>query len=340
MIESRHTSTSAITGKRKGGRRGFTLVELLLVIALIGVLASVMLVALYAAAQSAKVRRTEQQVERIHSLLMTRWDNYQNRRLPVRLTGNAAQRSMQRLLLIRELMRLELPDRLSDIRNDPVVDIGLLNNVLWNNVLWNQYVRSDIGPTWTTQHQSAECLYLILASLREGDRTGLDFFTVDEIGDVDKDGMYEILDGWGKPIAFLRWAPGFSISPGPDRKWGKAGVDDDSNGTTDDLSERGWSGSDDLSVSQRHIPYGTRSPDPYDLLDSDVRNTFALYPLVFSAGPDGDYDTAVDDNGLPPAALMTPPNDPFYVMQNGMQIGTPFDNDGDGNNSFDNITNH
>jgi hypothetical protein len=37
---------------------------------------------------------------------------------------------------------------------------------------------------------------------------------------------------------------------------------------------------------------------------------------------------------------MTPPNDPFYVMQNGMQIGTPFDNDLDGNNSFDNITNH
>ncbi|MAZ95443.1 MAG: hypothetical protein CMJ73_05375 [Planctomycetaceae bacterium] len=333
MIEPRHTPTSAITGKRKFRRRGFTLVELLLVIALIGVLSSVMLVALYAAAQSSKVRRTEQQIERIHSLLMTRWDSYQNRRLPVRLTGNAAQRSMERLLLIRELMRLELPDRLSDIGNAPV------DSRLLNNVLWNQYGRS-FKPTWTTQHQSAECLYLILASLREGDRTGLDFFTNDEIGDVDEDGMYEILDGWGKPIAFLRWAPGFSISPGPDRKWGKAGVDDDSNGTTDDLSERGWSDSDDLSVSQRNIPFGNKSPDPYDLLDSDVRNTFALYPLVFSAGPDGDYDTAVDDNGLPPAALMTPPNDPFYVMQNGMQIGTPFDNDLDGNNSFDNITNH
>jgi len=334
MIESRHTSTSAITGKRKHRRRGFTLVELLLVIALIGVLASVMLVALYAAAQSSKVRRTEQQIERIHSLLMTRWDSYQSRRLQVRLTGNAGQRSAQRLLLTRELMRLELPDRSSDISNAPV------DSRLVNNVLWNQYRRSA-KPTWTPPYQSAECLYLILASLREGDRAGLDFFTNDEIGDVDQDGMYEILDGWGKPIAFLRWAPGFSISPGPDRKWGKAGEDDDSNGTTDDLSERGWPGSDDLSVSQRHIPYGSRSPDPYDLLDSDVRNTFALYPLVFSAGPDGDYDMAVDQpSGIPPAALMTPPNDPFYVMQNGMQIGTPFDNDLDGNNSFDNITNH
>ena len=63
MIKSRHTSTSAITEKRKQRRRGFTLVELLMVIALIGMLASMLLVSLYAAAQSAKVRRTEQQIE-------------------------------------------------------------------------------------------------------------------------------------------------------------------------------------------------------------------------------------------------------------------------------------
>ncbi len=33
---------------------------------------------------------------------------------------------------------------------------------------------------------------------------------------------------------------------GPDLKWGKATVDDDNNGTTDDISEAGWPGSDDL----------------------------------------------------------------------------------------------
>jgi hypothetical protein len=130
------------------------------------------------------------------------------------------------------------------------------------------------------------------------------------------------------------------------RTWGRAGVDDDGNGTTDDLSERGWPGSDDLVVSQRNIPFGDKAPDPFDLLDFDLRNTFALYPLIFSAGPDGDYDTAVEEpSGLPAAALMTPPNDPFYVMvtssnRPAMQIGTPWDGDGDGNNSFDNITNH
>ena len=57
---------------------------------------------------------------------------------------------------------------------------------------------------------------MILASIRDGDITGLDFFTEGEIGDVDNDGMPEILDPWGVPIYFLRWAPGFrgDLQPG------------------------------------------------------------------------------------------------------------------------------
>jgi len=201
---------------------------------------------------------------------------------------------------------------------------------------------------WDEVNESAECLYLILGSIREGDRTGLDFFTEDEIADTDGDGMNEILDGWGKPMAFLRWAPGFSISPGQDKMWGRAGVDDDSNGTTDDLGERGWPGSDDLAVSQRNIPFSNKAPDPFDLLDADTRNTFALYPLIFSAGPDEIFDiffSLAPPDQVPPAALRTPPNDPFHITLGAnsrptMQLGTPYDRSRDGNNSFDNITNH
>ena len=34
-------------------------------------------------------------------------------------------------------------------------------------------------------------------------------FNESEIGDVDEDGCPEFIDGWGRPIMFLRWAPGF-----------------------------------------------------------------------------------------------------------------------------------
>ena len=337
MIGSRRAHSCAMPAYKQHPRRGFTLVELLMVMALIGMLSSAMLVALYAAGQTAKVRRTEQQVQRIHSLLMSRWESYQYRPLPFRTNGSADQRAWQRLVAMRELMRLELPDRLSDVSDYPV-DVRLENNVIWK-----QY-RRRAETTWTTQHQSAECLYLILGSIREGDRTGLDFFTEDEIGDTDDDKMNEILDGWGKPIAFLRWAPGFSIAPRRDGKWG--------NLQSHLISERG-NGGDDQSVSNLQIPFGNKYPDPFDPLTRDTRNTFALFPLVFSAGPDGDYDIAVEEpSGLPPSAQMTPANDPFYVMgaipentgtvQPQMQIGTPWDNDNpkDGDNSLDNITNH
>ena len=32
-------------------------------------------------------------------------------------------------------------------------------------------------------------------------------------GDTDEDGMKEILDAWGEPIVFLRWAPGYVTNP-------------------------------------------------------------------------------------------------------------------------------
>ena len=61
----------------------------------------------------------------------------------------------------------------------------------------------------------------------------------EEIGDNDEDGMKEILDGRGRPIEILRWAPAFVTQRGPDNQWGVANVDDDINGTTDDLTEAG-----------------------------------------------------------------------------------------------------
>lgn len=57
------------------------------------------------------------------------------------------------------------------------------------------------------QTESAECLYLILA-----DKTGSTSSFIDElpsqfIRDTDNDGLLEIVDSWGKPIKFYRWAP-------------------------------------------------------------------------------------------------------------------------------------
>jgi hypothetical protein len=164
---------------------------------------------------------------------------------------------------------------------------------------------------WTDQNQSAECLYLILSQIVDQDTKAMDYFSPQEIGDIDNDGMPEILDGWGRPIIFLRWAPGLQIVGSPQ---------------------------------------DGKSPDPYDLLgvykDS---GTFALYPLVASSGPDGQLEVVTQNLSGPPIsyAFTVPPNNPFLGLSptsnQGITsiVGAWVDVNNDGlNGTLDNITNH
>jgi hypothetical protein len=215
--------------------------------------------------------------------------------------------------------------------------------------------------TWTEDYQFAECLYMMVSTIRDDRGAAMDFFKEDEIDDVDGDGMPEILDGWGRPIMFLRWAPGFTYWWGIDQRWGVLNVDDDAQGTDDDLVERGWTLSDDVRVSDLQSPNGAASPDPFDPMQVDPRwrdtnpstnqakkgnEPFALIPLVFSSGRDGVYELWDAPRATPPFAYFNVVNDPYHEFTDAatsqpVQIGMPYDANGDGVlGSDDNITNH
>ena len=283
-------------------RSGFTIPELLVVILIIVILAGVALAALGAVQQEAREQRARTQIMHLNALLMTRWESYRTRPVPVRVPpGSSPQNAaVLRLNAIRELMRTEMPDRISDVMdgtvvlpNPPALQLGYRRRATLP------------GVSWTAQFQGAECLYLIIGAIRVGDKTGLDHFQTSEIGDVDGDGMPEILDPWGNPIEFLRWAPAVR------------------------------------SPLQDGDP--VESHDPFDPLQSDA-NAFALHPLVYSAGPDKLYDVVTDypaPDGPLRYATTVPPNYPYYTPPSGPQIGTAMDANGDGRLSYsDNIHNH
>jgi prepilin-type N-terminal cleavage/methylation domain-containing protein len=357
-------------------RKGFTLAELMIVILIMAILAGLGFSAFNGVMNMAREQRTGTEIKKISALIGERWEGYRTRSVPVKsLAANplafiyadtvisAAQaqslgistvqqsgrsRGLLRVLALRALMRMELPDRRTDVVNftnyTPEVQgfaalsggnvdlsqwmaIASLQRKYFNTAVkflgGQQGVQStyNVLNNWTPENEGAECLYLILGTMRDGDKAALDYFDSTEIGDTDNDGMPEILDGWGNPIKFIRWPAGY-VQP---------------------------------ALPPGYSQQDTATPDPFDPAKSDPQwlstpMPYSLYPLIYSAGRDKSYDIAerVDANStyrfaVPTSpSLINLPNDPYFNPNVTGQylLGTPADIDGDGRLSFaDNITN-
>ncbi len=326
----------------QGVRRAFTLVELLVVMVIATMVASTALVALWSAQEEARIQRTRAQIAKIHEILLPHFEAYATRpvRLPPNFNPNIRQKV--RLLVLRDYMRLEFPDRQTDLTTAPLpfgdlnasnIRIPHLHRVHLRRL---QILTGGNLNNWTPEHQQAECLYLILAALRHDDRDALSYFRESEIGDVDNDGVPEILDAWGNPIGFLRWAPGYSEHSL------LAGTSPSFIQTTDAVA----------------------SPDPFDPQRIDPRwaddfvgpRPFLLFPLIFSAGPwafqlpSGEIDYGLElGEGLTyrnPGALTSADEwyqamDPYRQLNGGTMVGAPRLAPSTGERLFDNlITNH
>jgi prepilin-type N-terminal cleavage/methylation domain-containing protein len=280
-------------------RRGFTLVELLLVITIIGVLASLALGALWHAETRAKTVRTQALVHKLHAQIMLRWESYRTRQLPVDLQRLTLQRYGQadanmlaktRLWALRELMRLELPQTFADIKDGSLLARqasslpGPPNSkveVPLPAVTRAYKTRLESTP-YTDQYQGAECLYMII-TLGMDTSLGTERFSAKDVGDLDGDGLPEFHDAWGQPISFLRWAPKF-VS--------------------------------DLQPEPRD-PQGDH--DPFDPYRVDER-AYRLVPLVYSSGPDGRDMILTDLPGNTNNPELGGPNDP-YATNTGQPLG-------------------
>jgi prepilin-type N-terminal cleavage/methylation domain-containing protein len=363
-------------------RSAFTLAELLIVITILTILSGLGLSAYTGAIELAREQRTRSQIDKIDALIMERWEGYRTRAVPIKIAAGTPPRlvAMMRLNALRDLMRMELPDRRTDVLSfpcdyhpAPTITLTISPPALWNS--YRRRALKNLGSAssfarWTEQHQGSECLYLILSTIRDGDKAALDYFSADEIGDTDEDGMPEILDGWRTPIEFIRWPAGYVVE-GLDSAYGVAFVDDDGNGVADDASEAGWIGSDDARVLTMQtknfslapdpfdpvkvhaVPPGTPPPAPLTLFGTPFTPGYLLHPLIVSAGRDREFDIVFDNNPAPPFLQYSPsaannfPNP--YVFVNTIigaspatvPVGTPADANSNGElDYFDNITNH
>ena len=273
-------------------RGGVTLIELLIAILIISILAGLILGVAAVAAETAREAHTRHMVTRLHTLLMEHYDSYKTRRVRLRdevvnkiNTLSASQRGRAlaeaRLYALRELMLMEIPDRWSDILlagvpSSPTtavtrypVYLDVSNSANGRTALANTYLRrywqaaatAPDGAT-LTENQGAECLYMVI-TIACGDGEARTLFHESDIGDTDGDGAPEFLDGWGRPINFLRWAPGFDSQ-----------IQINANELGDPIpSNSAW------------ITAAANDHDPFDIFRSDAF-AFRMVPLIFSGGRD------------------------------------------------------
>jgi prepilin-type N-terminal cleavage/methylation domain-containing protein len=302
-------------------RRAFTLVELLVTITIIGMLSGLVFGALMMAREAARDAATKATIAKLNSIIMHRYEGYMTRRVPIRTQGlTPFQAAQNRLCAIRDLMRMEMPDRIQDVptplgaatavgdppivlpnpvggvpQRVPIPAIGLL--------YYNRLVANP-PPSTSVQNGAAELLYMIVSM---GSPEVMEQFSQSEIGDTNGNGYPEFIDGWGRPIFFLRWAPGFSP----------------------------YSGVQAADAVRNHDPFDPRLAET---------SAYQLIPLIYSSGPNNDPrlnikdgyhfgDTNHDYHGL-----IFSNNNSSEFLQIGSLLKNP---DGtDDTHALGNITNH
>ncbi|WP_428308240.1 prepilin-type N-terminal cleavage/methylation domain-containing protein [Lacipirellula sp.] len=213
---------------RRGiGRGALTLIELLVTMTIMAIIAAAILGTAAAAIESARVRRTQSTIAKIHELIMERYASYETRRIDVdpsitqaidRWVGEATNpedyrmRSLARgqmiadarLLGLRELMKMEMPERWGDVRYEPQI---LSQAPPLTHVYRRYYAQTQQSVVNEGFSELGEMLYMVVMTAT-GDGEARAQFSKNEIGDVDGDGAREFIDGWGEPIGWLRWPAG------------------------------------------------------------------------------------------------------------------------------------
>jgi len=209
-----------------------------------------------------------------------------------------------RLIMKRDLLRMDFPDKRLDVVEKALtlpqsparitavanrvganasgrivrdfVDNRTQQNISWLNqptiatptigsktdVYFRRFLGS--GSTWTKEHEGAECLYMIMATTFVGGSPAIDAIPASNIGDIDVDKMPEILDGWGRPLGFIRWPAGYEDPTGLTNR-----------SVTDDFDP--FQADFGFSVSGNTTPWSIR-------------------PLIVSSGVDQEFGIALSSN--------------------------------------------
>lgn len=314
-----------------GDRSAFTLIELLVTISIIATLGAISITTARSAIETARRSQTETTIAKIDSVVTAIYERYQYLRVEAADAASPALRAWSRVVRIRDLLRCDMPchpdeltygwagagDELTPLQESYLAAI-------------NGAYRDAANPfaAWSggedLRIRNAELLYLVVTN---GDPESRSSFSDREIADTDGNGLLEFVDGWGRPICWMRWAPGLESSdrqpPIPARVGSDRFVYDDELRDADPFNP--------LGVSGNAMTEGKPT-------DNCPDKGWFLAPYVFSGGAEVDSEENTNDVWYGLIAPGDCANDPYTVAFDDPSIaaGAP-----DGSKTHkDNIDNH
>ena len=287
-----------------GSRSAFTLVELVVVIVILSILASLTLSGLAGARQRAKIDKTRSTIRKLHEIVIPLYESYVEKRYTRPMLGGSNKKvastptsvapmlssvAGQQVVARRFMAAADLPDLWDDAWAPSAtpwatsISPGLTGLVAPNpryqatGLRWPAAFGSGgVTAEMAMAYESAECLQMIV--VRGGYAAdAVEQFRTDEIGDFDKDGAPEFHDGWGRPISFIRWPAGFQSPIQPQ-------LQDDPPDPMDPLGATRLTGSSlfNFQGTDRALTPLIYSGGPNNSLDMDVTATSGGYGLVTS----------------------------------------------------------
>lgn len=268
--DRRHEAAGAAGG---ASRRAFSLIELMVVVAIMSLLVGLLGAALSGARASSKKQQTQLLISKLDAIIQQQFSTYatKNAPLPPDTDGDgrpdlpagytaAAYRSW---FIRRNLINGDLPDRWTDVSamasrlsvdsttQFPITGPQRAYASLWRGM--SSAAQEVVGNTYA----GAECLFMIVMQGGVANCIDCGELKTADRGDKDQDGAYEFWDAWGNPIGFILWPAAVELPAGTGRKF--------------------FSGERAL---EEPFPRGRGVyPSP----------SLGMKPLIYSAGPDGEY---------------------------------------------------